>query len=124
MKISEIIKELPNHKRIIVMHDLLWINQRYSGGLGSTPEVIANCSKGLLEYNMPNYDEAKVNHFYENEAFDALVIKVSKYEPVEERNRGIILPKEKPRQQKFYTGSGLSPSGRYNMPAVYYMEED
>lgn len=122
MKISEIIKDLPNNKRIMVMQQartdfLVWENK-----------IVANCLKYELPEKMINFDQATVKHYYENEAFGALVIKVENYwlqKIIEERQYGkSILRGEKPRKRKLYTGSEVSPSGRtYTLPEVFYVEE-
>lgn len=122
MKISEIIKDLPNNKRIMIMQKtrtdfLVWENK-----------IIANCLKYELSEKMINFDQATVKHYYENEAFGALVIKVENYwlqKIIEEHQYGkSILRGEKPRKRKLYTGSGVSASGcTYTLPEVFYVEE-
>lgn len=123
MKISEVIKDLPNHKRIIVMQKVRtgyfeweWENK-----------IIANCTKGALGTIMVNYDQATVHHYYENEAFDALVIKVENYwlqKVIEEREYGkSALSGEKIYKSiSGYQKTGMTTVG-LSMPTIYYTEE-
>lgn len=91
-------------------------------------KIIANCTKGALGAIMVNYDQATVHHYYENEAFDALVIKVENYwlqKVIEEREYGkSVLSGEKIyKSVSGYQKTGMATVG-LSMPTIYYMEED
>lgn len=122
MKIDDIIKDLPNNKKIIVL-----TNAR-TDFLTWNVKVIANCPKWELANKMNNYNQATVTHFYENKAFDALIIKVTNYwlqKIQEERNYGKSILSGEKRPRKIYRESGTSQSGTsYVLPTVYYVEEE